>query len=344
MCPIGRSAQARWLAALSVLAWAASATQTQQWIGPSEATGWAILFKPSCDGSGKNCKKCVSAQFGHGDDIFIQDCDGGADQQWQYEFLDSCAQTNGCGILHLKQHWEYCALIWSGKAGSKLQLSACDEAAGNGWLPSGDFQLQAVDVNGKYTEAGFDCLKPTCMDLPGGDTTNGKPLQLWDCTWSPSGTGLIGHRYWFNVTVGKCYFENGPPDTYIYQAQVAITFRHENAVDLCQSDDQAHLPLLWYAKTFVSTGKQPTWCDNGWNCWTSSSSKFSDSNQQRWVGTAWTGNSSGPSFQTNFSVACGGSDCNSPGFSLRARGLGWIAKMPFDKGKEDLCAIQSVPG
>jgi hypothetical protein len=376
--PKGGSCTNMGLLALSAIACAASSTQ--QWIGPSEATDWAILFKPSCDASGENCKKCVSVQFGHGDDIFIQDCDASsADQQWQFEFMDDTASLNSCGILHLKQHWDYCAVNTWAKAGSKLQLSFCNDTQSNGWLPGGDFQLQTTPY--LSFQNGVDCLKPTCMDLPGGDTTNGKPLQViyndgddgycadgtddvadavgkhlqvWDCTWSPpnpSRAGLLGHRYWFNVTVSQCIFYDS---TNYFKLTMAITFRHENAVDLCTVPRPAPSSTVPdYSRTFVDDGKQTTFCGGdyptrGWNCWESTSSQFSNSNQQQWVGTAWSGNSTLRLFTTNFSVACGGSDCSTPGFSFRdgmawrdSREAGYITKMPFIKGKEDPCSADA---
>jgi hypothetical protein len=142
----------------------------QQWIGPAAATNQAIVFKPSCDAQGSNCKKCLDLAGGstaNGTPIDIWDCVGNANQKWTYDPKTSAIQ-------YLNDTKKCIDVPGSSTTnGVKLWLWDCNGGKQQGWKGAGIYQFESQLDNGK------------CMDLSGGDTTNGNKLQIWDCVGSP---------------------------------------------------------------------------------------------------------------------------------------------------------------
>ena len=83
----------------------------QQWLGPEESTGWTLLFKNACDGTGAGaCKKCMdlsnNGDQDNGTPIDIWDCNDKPNQQWYYntahQTLRYKANSNKVGGLKRK--------------------------------------------------------------------------------------------------------------------------------------------------------------------------------------------------------------------------------------------------
>ena len=156
----------------------------QQWIGPAAATNQAIVFKPSCDAQGSNCKKCLDLAGGstaNGTPIDIWDCVGNANQKWTYDPKTSAIQ-------YLNDTKKCIDVPGSSTTnGVKLWLWDCNGGKQQGWKGAGIYQFESQLDNGK------------CMDLSGGDTTNGNKLQIWDCVGSPPTPSCTGNSSGLNA-------------------------------------------------------------------------------------------------------------------------------------------------
>jgi hypothetical protein len=165
---------------ISAVLFAALGNTNQQWMGPTADTGQAVIFKPSCDAQGKNCKKCLDLAGGstdNGTPIDIWDCLGNTNQKWVYgQDLAIRYQANTSKCIDLPGS--------STTNGNKLWLWDCNGGNQQQWNGGGVYQF----------ESGLDSTK--CMDLGGGDTTNGNKLEIWDCTGGPTPAPAPGRTHY----------------------------------------------------------------------------------------------------------------------------------------------------
>ena len=106
----------------------------QQWLGPSQETGQAIFYRPSCDTQGEHCKKCLdlgnSGSTKNGAPIEIWTCTGSAHQRWTYNTTDFTvryqADTSKCIDLPGSDTAN----------GNRLWLWDCHEGKQQKWLGS----------------------------------------------------------------------------------------------------------------------------------------------------------------------------------------------------------------
>jgi hypothetical protein len=172
---------------LSAVLFAALGNTNQQWVGPTADTGQAIVFRPSCDAQGQNCKKCLDLSGGstdNGTPVDIWDCLGNTNQKWVYgkDFaIRYQANTSKCIDLPGS----------STANGNKLWLWDCNGGNQQQWKGGGVYQF----------ESGLDSTK--CMDLGGGDTTNGNKLEIWDCA-GPTPAPAPGQTHYGDPNKGGC--------------------------------------------------------------------------------------------------------------------------------------------
>jgi hypothetical protein len=103
------------------------------------------------------------AAVGVGDSVFLWNCDEYADDQ---EWLDSTATANNDArsLAIRTDRIQYCMAPTSATSGADVRLATCSTS--NDWFLR---NMYAVGFGGK------------CLDLQNGNTTNGTPIQIWDC-------------------------------------------------------------------------------------------------------------------------------------------------------------------
>ncbi len=117
-------------------------------------------------------------------------CSGGANQEWRlpYGGLDYAGAIDaGVGDSKCMDDWH------SGTGnGNVIDIYTCNAGLAQDWDVAGDGTLRVFG--------------PHCLDNTGGVSTNGNPIQLWNCEpgdpnqqWLPVPGG-----YWVNPGTGKC--------------------------------------------------------------------------------------------------------------------------------------------
>ena len=110
---------------------------------------------------------CASshAVVGNNDTVFLWDCDEYADDQ---EWKDSTATANNdatsLSIRNPSTGSKFCMAPTSTTSGADVRLATCSTS--NDWFLR---NMYMVGFGGK------------CLDLSGGDTTNGTKIKMWDC-------------------------------------------------------------------------------------------------------------------------------------------------------------------
>jgi hypothetical protein len=100
----------------------------------------------------------------------VWDCNDSDNQQWYYDIK--------AGTINYKPDSGKCLDLVGGKDGTHVQLWDCNGHNNQQWFGGGVYQW----LSKQYTTK--------CLDLSGGDTTNGKLLELWDC--APAGPPAPG--------------------------------------------------------------------------------------------------------------------------------------------------------
>lgn len=127
---------------------------------------------------------CAAAHYadGSGDRAFTWDCDeANRDQEW----IDSTASSDGDAfslyMIGVNSSSRLCLAASSASAGAAVQLGAC--STGNDW------RFESIAVRG------FGGL---CLDLAGGNTAAGTPIQMWSC-------GALGgaNQRWTRTRAGQ---------------------------------------------------------------------------------------------------------------------------------------------
>ncbi len=136
---------------------------------------------------------CAAARHavGAGDRAFTWDCDeANQDQRWHDTTTTSNGDAWSLYINGVSDFTRYCLAATSASAGANVQLAACST--------SNDWRLENMFLRG---------FGGRCLDLPGGNTAVGTPIQVWSCgalgganqRWSRTRAGQI--RY---GTTSRC--------------------------------------------------------------------------------------------------------------------------------------------
>jgi hypothetical protein len=159
-----------------------------------------------------NCAAAHHAD-GLGDPAFTWDCDeANADQRWHDTTTTSNGDAWSLYMTGVSDFTKYCLAATSATAGAAVQLAQCH--TGNDW------RLESMFLRG---------FGGRCLDLPGGNTAVGTPIQVWTCgafgganqRWSRTRAGQL--RY---GTTNRC-------------ARIGASGRLE--LGLCNTGDAAQL-------------------------------------------------------------------------------------------------------
>jgi len=133
----------------------------------------------------KGTNKCIDvAGVGKGDLLQIWDCNGGTNQQFRFEPLSR--SSGGFDVLESNANDgvskdKLCVDdLGSGGKGNQLGLWTClfsKTAVQQSWMQSGSTITYS---------SGSSPTADLCFDLPGGNTTNGNIIWLWDCNGTPN--------------------------------------------------------------------------------------------------------------------------------------------------------------
>lgn len=147
----------------------------------------------------------MAAILNHGHVLSVNDIPATQEKFQQGEYFQM--QTSGTSLTPATS---FCiGVSWVGN-GAKVELRNCDEHGTTKWKFVGEkLQLQA-DWNGK----------PMCLDVTGHDFSNGKQLQIWECTPNDPDQHLKQEE-WFWAKDGSChefklFWKNRPTNGYFY--------------------------------------------------------------------------------------------------------------------------------
>jgi hypothetical protein len=158
---------------------------------------------------------CAAAHHavGIGDPAFVWDCDeANRDQMWIDSTASSIGDAFGLYIDSASDPTRYCLAATSASAGAPVQLAACSI--------DNDWKLQNMFLRG---------FGGRCLDLQGGNTSVGTPIQMWSC-------GALGgaNQKWTRTRTGQLRY--GQTDNC---ARIGASGHLE--LGLCNSSDKAQL-------------------------------------------------------------------------------------------------------
>ncbi len=172
---------------------------------------------------------CAAARHavGPGDRAFTWDCDeANNDQRWHDDPTTSNGDAWNLYIGGVTTSTKHCLAATSATSGAAVQLGAC--------TTSTDWRLERMFLRG---------FGGRCLDLPGGNTAVGTPLQVWAC-------GALGgaNQRWSRTRAGQIRY--GTTDRC---ARVGANGRLE--LGICNTADAAQL-FTFNASQIRPTGNQ----------------------------------------------------------------------------------------
>lgn len=136
-------------------------------------SSWRPDFAINVKLAGTN--KCLDLKGGstdNGTPIEIWDCVGNTNQKW------SLAKAGGGAgkIVYAANTGKCIDNLGGGGPGNKLGLWDCNGQSSQAWgTTANTHQPGTIYLVDSEADASL------CMDLPGGDTTNGNLIQVWNC-------------------------------------------------------------------------------------------------------------------------------------------------------------------
>jgi hypothetical protein len=128
-----------------------------------------------------NCA-AAHALLGTGDRAFVWDCDeANNDQMWKDVSSTTTGDAFNLYITPPSSGTQHCLAAVNALGGAAVKLASC--TAGNDW------RFESMFVKG---------FGGRCLDLPGGNTAIGTPLQMWEC-------GALGgaNQKWTRTRAGQ---------------------------------------------------------------------------------------------------------------------------------------------
>ncbi|WP_211253080.1 RICIN domain-containing protein, partial [Glycomyces tenuis] len=150
---------------------AASAVAASLWFGLGTASAAPAPLVGTASG---RCLDVTGASDAPGTAVVIWDCNGGANQQWEFTGAGELRTLGGTRCLD--------AFDNQTAAGTRLVIWNCNGGANQQFRLNGDGSITGV-------QSGL------CVDVIGAGTANGTEVGLWDCNgqanqrWSTGGDG-----------------------------------------------------------------------------------------------------------------------------------------------------------
>jgi len=148
--------------------WECSNGETQHWAFRDDQ----LMYGP-------DTTKCVDLISGttNGNQLGLWDCNGGHSQQWRFDsdagtvYFKSFDGTSKCFQIHEKNQ------------GDPIEIWDCNGEERQTWQVGLPDTVEPINDNGSLCQG---CIRSEyydlCMDLPGGDTTNGVRIWMWECS------------------------------------------------------------------------------------------------------------------------------------------------------------------